>query len=388
MFTFIDSGDAGYSLQLNVMLQTLTRSAYWISGGGITPGTSSTDITVAVSAGEATITGTPVSWADEELILADAGMGPNGQPTNNPRVDVISATSNGALSATTGEPAPYAPDTDANGNPLTPQEFEHWEPAPDDGQRVGGAVLGLVLVKPNFGSAQDLTSACIDNDWKFGPGEVSQFVYGNGQDNGDVTITTANSDFIARDPADAQPNYLWKDESTGTLKLGSPDAQPTLQENLDAEENDVAGVGTLHFSQNAEQTVSIDTANGGVWELHDRNPGGNSTPDGGPNPIVISDRKVFFSRQADFNGGNIVDVNSIGFSTGTTAGPLLDISNDPNGRQELWRHTDAENNPKEFVARSNPGGQRVFEIENVTDSQVLFYVHENGDIFAPNGQFI
>lgn len=384
MFTFIDSGDAGYSLQLNVLNQTFNRQAYWVSGGGITPGTSNTEITVRVESGEANVSGNPVSWAGEELVLADAGVGPNGQPTGNPRVDVISATSNGALSVTTGEPAPYAPDTDANGNKLTPQEFEQWEPAPDDGQRVGGCVLGLVLVKPDWSSAQDITSACIDNDWKLSPGDVSRFVKGNGQDNGDVTITTTNSDFILRDPSDAQPNYLWKDESDGTLKIGSADATPTLQANLDADEYGVKGVGLFHYSQNAEQTMSIDSG-AGPWELHDRNPQGEQSPSGGPNPIVVSDKNIFFSREPDFNGADLVDVNSFKISDKGPESPLLDMHDDTNGRQEIWRHSDGKTPKSVYTAESEPADNIALRVYDATEDKDLLRLSTGGTLTIPNG---
>lgn len=265
METQIDAGDAAYSLYENSIVQAYTRQAYHISGGQVNPGTSSTQLTVAVEAGEAHISDTPVSWATEEVILDDAGVGPNGQDQNQPRVDVIFVAADGTLGAVTGEPHSFAPDTDADGNPITPAPFEHWSPAPDDGQRVGGLVLGLVLVRPGWSSAQDMSATEI-KQWRLGGAEASQFVRGDGTDNGSVTITTKGAPFTLTDPTAqvAGGDYFRYDPNNATY-IGARDAPVTLRGDLDVNRRGVHGLSAMFFdSSNA--AVSIFDAAGGSPE--------------------------------------------------------------------------------------------------------------------------
>lgn len=258
METPLDAGDALYTLYDNSIIQAYTRQAFHVSGGQLNPGTSSTEITVAVEAGEGRINETDVTWASEEVVLADAGVGPSGSDENQPRVDVVFATQSGALSVATGEPSPYAPDTDANGNPLTPAPFEHWEPSPDDGTNVGGLVLGLVLVKPNWTSAQDMTAA-----------DIKQ----------------------------------WKLSGTGQLPS-------VLESDLDANDFNVNNLNALGFAPDGQQNIDFFST-AGEFEVRDMSPSPPETP------FSVEANDIHIRRKLNAHGEQIVNPSWLNYQDGS-----------------------------------------------------------------------
>lgn len=61
----------------------------------------------------------------------------------------------------------------------------------------------------------------------------STYLYQDGTDNGLVTITANDADFIVQDTTDGTTNYIWRDHSGNILYLGTANAVPTLRANLD-----------------------------------------------------------------------------------------------------------------------------------------------------------
>ena len=57
----------------------------------------------------------------------------------------------------------------------------------------------------------------------------SQFVRGDGANNGSVTIRADDSDFIIQDSQDSTTNYIWRDHSASVLYLGSSAAVVTAK---------------------------------------------------------------------------------------------------------------------------------------------------------------
>lgn len=258
-----EAGQGGWTAQLNGVIQASTRSAYHKSGGKITPGSSATTLTVAVASGAANVGGKDVEWAGTELELADGGIGPSGRDTGNPRVDAIFAAKNGALGVATGDPAPYAPDTDPQGNPYTPAPFEHWSPAPDSGSRIGGCVLGFVVVEPAMNSADDLPAENIQQ-WKIGVGiEGTAFVRGDGQPNGPTVITVTDDPVTIEDEANSRPPFFAYDPQNETLTLGGDGARATLGSQLDTNnvrflyDSSTSGSSVSFFDQGTDSAALV-----------------------------------------------------------------------------------------------------------------------------------
>lgn len=366
METKIDAGDAAYSLYENSIIQAYTHNTYHISGGQVTPGTDANQITVAVEAGEAQVNDTNVSWTSEELVLEDGGVGPSGQTTNDPRVDVIFVKANGALGVATGKPTPYAPDTDQQGDPLTPSQFEHWEPAPDDGTNVGGATLALVLVEGGDTSAGDIASGDI-KQWKLGTADLGdKYVLGNGEDNGPVTITVNDADFTVRDNTDATSNYLWRDHNRGRLFLGTANAQPTLRAKLDANGNAINGVEELSLQPDNLQNIDFSSG-AGQFALRDISTGGERV-------IEVGENQIEMTRATRHNGKAMRGVGWI-----QAAGrdrTFLDFRGG-DGTQQIWTQDDGSNDPAEYSGESDPSGNYAYRITSSTDG-LLFGVDVNG----------
>lgn len=384
METPLNSGDALYAVYENSVIQAYTQEAYHKSGGQVNPGTSSTNITVAIEAGEGHINGQNVSWAAEEIQLANAGVGPNGTDENQPRVDVIYATQAGALSAATGEPAAYAPDTDVNGNPLTPAPFEHWEPSPDSGSRVGGLVLALVLVKPNWTSAQDMTTSEI-KQWRLGAASGERFVYGDGTDNGRVTITTENADFIAQDPSVSPRRYLWYDSSQGEFNIGTNDAVPTFRWDVDFNGWSANGLNTVEFASDAEAGLSYDSSpSGGQFDIEDR---ADNT-----RPLSLFPDRFVFRRASDWNGNALTRVGAMEIhgeiDVTDPDGPALDLTPNSDGNKAIWRQDDGGATPTTYSAFANPANGDAFAIRDMTNNKFLLQVKTGGNVVAPNGDLI
>jgi hypothetical protein len=361
METPLDSGDALWTIQLNSVVQAYTRQAYHISGGQVNPGTSATQMTVAVEAGEGRINDQGVSWADEEVILAGAGVGPDGTDQNEPRVDVVYAQRDGTLTATTGIPAPFAPDTriDDNGNevPYTPSPFEHWEPAPDDGGNVGGLVLGFVLILPGWSSAQDMSTAEI-KQWKLGGAGAEQFIRGDGVDNGPVNIDAHNAPVTIGDPSLGEPDYFDYDPDSNTLKLGAAGALPILGGRLDARGNQVVDVQTVRFEPdepiNTPALNFADDDNGDrvLWKMGDGSPNDPETwimklPPGGAAGDII---------QISGPNGRIF---TMGGGGGITLENRLDANGSPvNGASFFGFETDGQ------TLYTNPDGNLIYQDQN------------------------
>lgn len=228
MEEYLTAGQAGWTAQVNGIIQASTRAAYHVSGGKITPGSSSNSLTVAVEAGEANVGGTDSSWAGEELELSQGGVGPSGTDQGEPRVDAIFARSDSTLGVATGEPAPYTPDTDADGGDFTPSAFEHWTPAPDSGSRIGGCLLGFVLVEPSFTVSGDVPTENLQ-DWKIGAAlSDAALVFGDGSPNGPTTITVNGDPLTIEDSSLTNPAVFDYDPAAQTVTLGGPDVTPTL----------------------------------------------------------------------------------------------------------------------------------------------------------------
>jgi hypothetical protein len=362
MDTPFDAGDAAYTLYYNAMVQAQTRSAYHESGGQVTPGTDSAQITVAVDGGEATINDTNVSWAPEEVVLEDGGVGPGGSDQGAPRVDVVYVKQNGALAAATGEPHAYLPDTDAAGDPITPAEFEHWEPSPDDGRNVGGVMLGLVLVEADDAVAADITTSEIKN-WKVGGAESGVYIRGDGQDNGPIDITVTGDPVTIQDsdsgavPFDYQP-------SENKVTIGSSGAQPYLGDNLIAQGNTINGLNTLAYQDGAYGSLQFDSSTGTTWKLRDA----NTTP---ATPVIeVDSSTIHHRRKTNYHGERIADSGGFEWIGG-------------DGDETLFRIDDGSTNPTSYSGRTTPGtnaggGPFVFELFDITNISSLFSVNPNG----------
>lgn len=230
MDTIVTAGEAADALRINQIHQSITKDAYWVSGGDVTPGTASTQIEVNVASGEANINSTSVTWASDSVVLSAAN--------NDPRVDVVYVQEDGTLTSVTGTPHSYRPNTDENGDPFTPAPFEHWEPSPDDGSNVIGLPLACVLVKPTTADSTDLTSAMIQ-DRRLSATTNPEFLRADGVDNGSVTVTSNDADLKFQDTTDPTSEYLWRDFSAGKLYLGAPNATPTFRTDANLGTNDL-----------------------------------------------------------------------------------------------------------------------------------------------------
>lgn len=228
METIVTAGEAADALRINQIHQVQTGQAVWISGGSVTPGSSSTQLTVSVASGEATINDTSVQWASDTVGLDSA--------STQPRVDVIEVREDASLHAITGAPNAYRPNTDEDGNTITPAPFQHWEPAPDDGTNVLGMPLACVLVEPTMADSTDLTTDHIQ-DRRLDGADNSSLVKGNGEDNGRTVIVANDADTIFQDETDDVQNWLHREYSTGLLHIGGPNAMPMLRTNLNLQKH-------------------------------------------------------------------------------------------------------------------------------------------------------
>lgn len=351
MEEYLTDGDGGYSIQINSLIQANTRQAYHISGGGITPGTSSTNVTAAVSNGEVSVNGTNVTFAAEELTLEDGGIGPSGSDTGYPRVDCISARQDGTLDVTTGDPEPFAPDTDANGNPITPAPFEHWSPSPDSGSRVAGCLLGYVLVGPNATTASDITADEI-RQWKIPAGvESGAYVLGNGAENGPTSISVTDAPFAVQDENDTTPAYIKRDPSApgAPLFLGTSDAPATLRSELRTNTERIA------YDSSAENL-----------KIGDRN--SNTAT---PTAIELSDTRAFIRRDTSLEGNPLRDVDKITFSS---PAPALDFK-PTDAAIEIWESDDATTGDV-ITAKTDPGRDNAFHLQK--NGSNIFKVDTDG----------
>lgn len=132
-----------------------------ISGVGVSLTTSSTAIDFDVASGDVQIDGTPTSVATQTATLDANG-------TDWPRRDVIWVDANGTAQVRKGDPEPYEPARDADGDFVNDRPArETYRPAPDDMDDILradpsiGTVQATVVVPPHTDSADELT----DDDW-------------------------------------------------------------------------------------------------------------------------------------------------------------------------------------------------------------------------------
>lgn len=319
MEEYFNAGDAGWTAQLNAVIQALTRAAYHVSGGKITPGSSSTNVTVTVEAGEAVVHGTQVSWPGEELPLEDGGVGPSGTDENLPRVDAVFAREDSTLGVATGEPAPFTPDTTPEGQPYTPAPMEHWTPAPDSGSRIGGCVLGFVLVGKNATAATDIPSENIQQ-WKIGTAlDKSRLVFGDGTPNGPTTIAVNDDPLSIEDSARSSPQIFDYDNNDNVLRIGAAGVRVEGK-----------SIGTLELDSNSGVVFDTTQDQNGVVNIYESKHGGSDrwalqTALGGAQNAPFSIRNlttrddVFWiddTGTSHFAGNGLQDVKQVVFNNG------------------------------------------------------------------------
>lgn len=388
MDQIVDSGSAADALRINQLYQVQTRSGYWKTGGAVNPGSSTTQIEVDVEAGDAQVSGSAVSWSATSVALNAADT--------DPRVDVVYVRSDGTFGVATGTPHAYRPNTDENGDPITPAPFEHWEPAPDDGGNVPGLPLACVLVKPSVTDSTDITTSEIQ-DRRLAASSNSEYVKGNGTDNGQVTITADDSDVVLKDSTDSVANYLWRDHSQGTLKIGSPNAVPTLRERLNANGNAIDGVNNIEVTAPGGAALDLTPISDGnkiLWEITDgaaTNPTdvyGRTQPGSGTAfKLGTSASGELFNigmdGSASFTGGGGVDfasgalTNVDHLEVSSDSGVVIDLTTgSSDGTHILWRHDDGGSTQYEGLSR--PGNNNAFMVRDSTNGQPLFTVHNDG----------
>ena len=76
----------------------------------------------------------------------------------------------------------------------------------------------------------------------------SNYVMGDGTNNGALTIVSNDADFIVQDTTDSITNFIWRDHSANELKLGTPNAVPTLRATLNMNSNNITNGGTITAS--------------------------------------------------------------------------------------------------------------------------------------------
>lgn len=366
-------GNAAYALVTNTIIQAQARIAYHVSGGACGPGTDTTQITTKVQEGRVNIDGEPVDFA--------GGEPPHPPADAKPRVDVVSVTRFGDFDVTPGTPDDFAPTHDEDGNPIqshTP--FHHWTPAADDGRNVQGVPLCLVLIRPDTQDATGLTDADVNDEIVRIPGpDQSQYVRGDGVDNGPTAISVNDADFAVQDQTDAKSKYLWRDHSEGVLNIGSPNAVPTLRARLDANDNPIEGVEGLTFSNDNEQLIDFfsTTSDGsaGVFTVRDASKGYED--------VFSADAdKLHHHRPTDFHDTVVSNIERFDLN-GTRAGaggePIIDLSESSTGSHVLWEVSDGTPAPTRYYAHANPANGTLLSLNNRTDSEIPFRVQTDGD---------
>lgn len=80
--------------------------------------------------------------------------------------------------------------------------------------------------------------------------EGNKVLVSGGVNQGGITLTVNDSDFVLADTTDGLTNYFWRDHSASKLYLGTPDAVPTLRSNLDLNGNRILnapGLRKVHY---------------------------------------------------------------------------------------------------------------------------------------------
>jgi hypothetical protein len=141
MQTILDNGTGADALWQNQIYEIAAGGDFWQSGGDVTPGSSSTDIEMSVSAVTVNIGGESVSHGSQPVTLSS--------PSSNPRCDAIFADSAG-VDKVEGVELEKLP---------TDNQFPSiYQPAPDNGSLVGGPPLAAVFVEPEDSVSSDIES--------------------------------------------------------------------------------------------------------------------------------------------------------------------------------------------------------------------------------------
>lgn len=384
--------DALWANQIN---QTFTRQAYIVSGGAASPGTSSTQVEVDIAQVDARIDGSAVSHAGASVPLSDGG--------SKPRVDVVYLQSDATLQVAQGVEADYRPNEDANGNSITPEPHEHWAPSPDDGTNVTGVPLVAVLVEAGWTDSTSMTTDHLQ-DRRMSAADDSEFVSGDGGENGATTITVNDADFAVQDTTDATAEYLWRDHSAGVLYLGSPDATPTLRANLDANGNTVTGIEQATFADATGAALDLTADSNGrknIWRHTDAastateyiglsDPAGNRPK--GPTGFAVSEvggddlfnvdtggtiHTPMSGGGLALEGGGITGLGD-GIKVVSGSGALFDLRPNSDGDQILWRHDDGTSAPTEYFVQSQPSSGNLLRGRDMTNSTNVFKIGTDG----------
>lgn len=73
---------------------------------------------------------------------------------------------------------------------------------------------------------------------------ATEFVYGDGTDNGAITIRVNDADFIVQDNTDGVSNFIWRDHGAQELKIGTADAVITPRSDIIPDNNDTRDLGS------------------------------------------------------------------------------------------------------------------------------------------------
>lgn len=372
MNTIVNGEEGAFALRLNQIVQAQTGQGYWISGGDCAPGTSSTEITVSVDPGTVSIGGQTVDFAGNDNLPLPAA-------DSQPRVDVVSVQSNGNFSVTEGTPHSYAPTPGGS----DPAPFEFWEPSPDDGRNVTGVPLCYVLVEPGTSDATGMPNSHVDDNIRIPGRENSEFVLGNGQDNGPTQITVNDADFSVRDETDAEPNYIWRDHSEGALNIGSPNAVPTFDQSLDvAQTNTALDFGT---DPNVQGIWSVTAGASGDRYVGQTGPGQSDNGAFNIRNTTVGDNlfTVPTDGGADLQNAPLKGVTQI--QPLQKNAPFIDFTNATDGTKPIFAIDTGGASPIEYVFSANPGREsgiaRHLVYEDITNSEDLFALIGNGVLY-------
>ena len=95
----------------------------------------------------------------------------------------------------------------------------------------------LTLIKTVDGAGSGLNADTLDGV------SSSQFVRGDGVDNGATTIRSDNADFIIQDSTDATTNFIWRDHSANVLYLGTGNAVVTPRSHVNPQTDSTFNLG-------------------------------------------------------------------------------------------------------------------------------------------------
>lgn len=164
-----------------------------LNGGGVTVGSSSTDIEVTVDGGEVRVAGQPQEFSTSTETLFD------GDP-NDPRKDLVYVDFNGEVKSLQGEPRGYVPEGKDG--------VFSWSPAPPAASTIDGVPLAEVEVPAGATSSDDLPSDAI-NDRRII--DVGGFGY----------VPALDADPVQEDLSQTR---LWRNTTDGAFRAYAEDA--------------------------------------------------------------------------------------------------------------------------------------------------------------------